>query len=313
MKFPAFKIRKESLGLWQLHGVRVLLRLATYVYLAQAVYSMISDRMSPSIYVVPLAFYGFALASTFLNRRHLSLLFTVLAIFALSLECSIFGTQLLDQWLSPVARLGAHLLLSLMLLLYVGHLVRKQYLVDAVTGLPGMEALKWNIRSIRSGSALAIVDIDVNRIERSNLGGANARDVVRYVGVQLVSFSKGAEVYRIGPQKFALVAKNGDDLELAQRLEVFRERVQAKEFGLRRGVRRVRKLRDKSPHTIEIVPLSVTVGVAGGKRYCRNYSVKSLFQAATRALYHAKTAGSNCVMTEPLEPNMPRANYVSHS
>jgi diguanylate cyclase (GGDEF)-like protein len=138
----------------------------------------------------------------------------------------------------------------------------------------------------RHGTQLSLVMVDADHFKRINdtYGHIVGDSVLRGLGDCLLKSARGCDmVFRYGGEEFAVVLSNtrGDGaLRLAERI---RSTVEAKRFQYEETV----------------LSLTVSVGVAS---LTLNDDAAALIERADRALYQAKHAGRNRVVSETGEP-----------
>ena len=165
------------------------------------------------------------------------------------------------------------------------HIVERQALVDALTGLANRRAAEQELaielaRASRFGSPLSIVFADLDHFKRVNdtFGHPTGDLVLRELAAVLASTVREIDhAARWGGEEFCLILP-GTDLAGAARLA---ERVRL-------------ALAERTILTTEGMPLHVTAsfGVAGQPPAA---SAEELIAAADAALYDAKRRGRNCV------------------
>jgi diguanylate cyclase (GGDEF)-like protein len=150
---------------------------------------------------------------------------------------------------------------------------------DPLTGIPNRRALLEFARVPElSVMALAIVDIDRFKRVNDTHGHLVGDEVIRVVAHTMVSELGGfGHVGRLGGEEFALLSSSSAP-ELMQRLWDFRDRIA------------------KSPIIVgsTVVRISISIGVA---QRDKGQSFEGLFVEADRALYLAKAAGRNRVVS----------------
>lgn len=168
---------------------------------------------------------------------------------------------------------------------------------DELTGLLGRRALTEALLRLGSQYAVAMVDIDHFKRFNDRYGHDVGDQVLRMVASKLERGSGGGRAYRFGGEEFAVVFPGQSVTEVLPHLESLRKAVEASCFVLR-GPDRPRKKPDKpkrsgSPRSAVLV--TVSVGVA--ERDAKRRRPGEVLKAADKALYRAKNAGRNQVMS----------------
>ena len=154
---------------------------------------------------------------------------------------------------------------------------------DALTGLPNRRA--FDKRKWRRGDFLAAVDIDRFKRINDTFGHAVGDEVLRTVGAELASLVAREQIvgaWRLGGEEFAILAEAGSANEASLVLNTLREQVSAAIAG---GVIQLDE------------PVTVSVGVAE----IGWLGIVPTYEAADRALYHAKASGRDRLCYEAAE------------
>jgi len=175
--------------------------------------------------------------------------------------------------------------------------VTEQAVTDELTGLPNNRAFRETIdregaRVERFGHQLSLIILDLDDFKSVNdtHGHLQGDEVLRLIGELLTEEPRGIdEPARYGGEEFIVaLPETGEDgaVELAERI---RERLEATEIPLLDGSGTFKVTASFGTATI---PLSAA-------------SVRELFAAADDALYEAKRAGKNRVVTAPDKVDAP--------
>ncbi len=169
---------------------------------------------------------------------------------------------------------------------------------DELTQVPSRRALAEQLESLRGQYAVAMVDIDHFKAINDTYGHAVGDQVLRKVAAQVSAVGGGGKVYRYGGEEFAVLFPGKTRREAVPHLEEVRRAVCKDPFVLRHWTRPAKKpLKPPKPRrsTSENIKVSVSVGVAesGGPLATPHEVIK----AADAALYKAKDAGRNCLVT----------------
>lgn len=195
-------------------------------------------------------------------------------------------------------------------------IVENSYLLayhDELTGLPSRRSWNDALLRVQHPYAMAVADIDHFKRFNDTYGHDTGDQVLRLVATNLSTVTGGGQAFRCGGEEFAILflGKNGTDV--LENLEQLREQVQESRFRLRTGERRSvargpdrRTMktgqRGRYRNTTERrdgkrMELSVTVSIGLGWSTGREANPDLVFQAADKALYHAKANGRNRVET----------------
>lgn len=150
--------------------------------------------------------------------------------------------------------------------------------IDPLTGLANRRAFYEAAEGFAGGGvALAIVDIDrFKRINDSN-GHATGDNVLKAVAAFMhEQLGDLGLVARIGGEEFALISAERPTHEFRERLQRFRSHVA------------------EAPSRASHAGLRVTVSIGYACR--NNIDLDSLYAAADKALYCAKSAGRDCIV-----------------
>jgi diguanylate cyclase (GGDEF)-like protein len=136
-------------------------------------------------------------------------------------------------------------------------------------------------RADRTQEPLALILIDIDHFKRWNdrLGHSGGDEILRRVAVVMNGVIRGTDLLaRYGGEEFALLAGNTELDGAVQLAEKIRSEISCTTFTI------------DPPSERDQVTVSIGVAAYRGDR-------KALFDAADRALYRAKAAGRDCVMT----------------
>jgi diguanylate cyclase (GGDEF)-like protein len=151
---------------------------------------------------------------------------------------------------------------------------------DLLTGLANRRALMETIDGDQP-DALALVIVDVDRFKRVNdsLGHLAGDEVLRSIGQMMATELGGLGlVARVGGEEFALLAASAPPDRVEERIRAFRDRVAATPVVA-------------CGHAVQV---TISAGIAVRRAH---ESFDQLYSAADRALYAAKAAGRNRVLS----------------
>jgi diguanylate cyclase (GGDEF)-like protein len=170
---------------------------------------------------------------------------------------------------------------------------------DDLTGLPGRRAL--NEALLQVGSRYTVAMVDVDHFKRFNdLFGHDVGDqALRMVAAKLSRITGGGKAFRYGGEEFAILFPRAPAAEAVSHLEAARRAIASSCFVLR-GQGRPRK----KPQTAKAangprvaVSLTISIGIAEPKERNGRTDPHQVLRAADQALYRAKSAGRNRLMT----------------
>lgn len=137
---------------------------------------------------------------------------------------------------------------------------------------------------------LALIDIDYFKRINDTFGHAAGDEVLRNLSAFLKDYlEKGDFIARYGGEEFAVILDEGNRVLVQKLLEGMREGISKQKFNVRHGESASGMTGD------EMIPVTVSVGIA----FCKWHdTVETLIKRADKALYSAKKAGRNMVVTE---------------
>jgi diguanylate cyclase (GGDEF)-like protein len=188
----------------------------------------------------------------------------------------------------------------LMIAAGVAHEAYQMAFRDELTGLPGRRALNERMQRLGRNYVLAMGDVDHFKKFNDTHGHDVGDQVLRLVASKLSRItSGGGKAYRYGGEEFAIVFAAKSIEECIPHLEAIREVIANYEIQLRNPDNRPkddqqgRQRRGAGPAT----SVSVTVSIGVAERLPEHRTPEEVLKAADQALYAAKGAGRNCVMS----------------
>jgi len=168
---------------------------------------------------------------------------------------------------------------------------------DELTGLPGRRALEEALRALDGDYAIAMVDVDHFKRFNDRHGHSAGDQALRMVATELQGVGGGGRAYRYGGEEFAIVFPDASPARVREQLDNVREKIAGRRFALRAPDRPRRKpdTQPKKSRTPRLISVSVSIGVAGPNT--RRKSPETVLRAADNALYRAKSAGRNRLVT----------------
>ncbi|SEF74838.1 GGDEF domain-containing protein [Marinobacterium lutimaris] len=178
--------------------------------------------------------------------------------------------------------------------------------VDTLTGVPARRALEHHLSNLGRHYSIAMLDIDHFKQFNDTYGHDVGDQVLRMVAAQLNKVTAGGSLFRYGGEEFTIVFRGQREEEVVSALDTVRQRVADYPMKVRapqrpRNDRRGRKTREETGAATEQVKVSISIGVAWR---LADEKPDSVIKRADKALYKAKGAGRNRVITEGI--NDPR-------
>ena len=168
---------------------------------------------------------------------------------------------------------------------------------DDLTGLPGRRALNEALLQLGSRYAVAMVDIDHFKKFNDAYGHDVGDQVLRMVGSKLGRVTGGGRAFRYGGEEFSVIFPGKSAEEASTHLEAVRIMIAGSGFVLRGSDRpRKKPATPKVSHTPR-KGVFVTVSIGLAERDSNQIEPDHVVKAADKALYRAKRAGRNRVMT----------------
>lgn len=169
---------------------------------------------------------------------------------------------------------------------------------DELTELPGRRALEEALKALEGDFAIAMADVDHFKRFNDRHGHKAGDEALRMVATELRKVKGGGRSYRYGGEEFAILFPGSTPAAAREHLEAVRSAVAARKFALRAQDRpRKKPERPKKPaRPARLISVAVSIGVAGPN--ARHSTPDTVLRAADRALYRAKNAGRNRVVSE---------------
>jgi len=169
---------------------------------------------------------------------------------------------------------------------------------DGLTGLPSRRALEEALARLAPPFAVAMVDVDRFKRFNDRYGHDAGDQALRMVARELAGGVRGGRAFRYGGEEFAVLFPGRGAREAAEVMDAVRRAIAARPFALRAPDRpRRRPARPARRGARATTRVTVSVGVAGSSRH--RSRPEDVLAAAARALYRAKAAGRNRVVTAP--------------
>lgn len=167
---------------------------------------------------------------------------------------------------------------------------------DELTGIPGRRALYEAMGRLGGRYTVAMTDIDFFKKFNDTHGHDVGDQVLKMVAVRLSAVRGGGKAYRYGGEEFTILFDGKEAKEAAPFLEEIRVGVEKSPFVKRAAVRP--KEKPKQPvKTKGNETLHVTISIGAANKNEKHPNPEAVMKAADEALYKAKEAGRNRVVT----------------
>lgn len=197
-----------------------------------------------------------------------------------------------------LATMTSMVLLALMAA--VAHEAYQMAFLDELTGLPGRRALNERLSRLGRNYVIAMTDVDHFKKFNDTYGHDVGDDVLRMVASQLRKVTGGGTAYRYGGEEFTVLFPGKSLEHCLPHLEVLRRNIEHYQMALRdqqnrpEDAARGRQQRGKGAAG-GFVSVTISIGVA--ERSAEQREPEEVIKAADEALYKAKAAGRNCVVS----------------
>lgn len=184
-------------------------------------------------------------------------------------------------------------------LLFITALLKDTYsmaYIDTLTGIPARRALEEEFLKLGSTYTLCMVDIDHFKKFNDTHGHDVGDEVLKLVATELKNVKGGGKAFRYGGEEFCILFSNKDTKYALSYLEDVRKSIEKRDFKLRSKDRPKKKPEViKSETDAKILHVTVSMGVANAPKDGKNPD--KILKKADIALYEAKNAGRNCIIT----------------
>ncbi|OCR26776.1 diguanylate cyclase [Pseudomonas syringae] len=188
----------------------------------------------------------------------------------------------------------------LMIAAAVAHEAYQMAFRDELTGLPGRRALNERMQRLGRNYVLAMGDVDHFKKFNDTHGHDVGDQVLRLVASKLSKItSGGGKAYRYGGEEFAIVFAAKTLEECLPHLEAIRESIANYDILLRNNDNRPQDDQQGRQRrgAAQASSVSVTISIGVAERQPEHRTPEEVLKTADQALYAAKGAGRNCVMS----------------
>jgi diguanylate cyclase (GGDEF)-like protein len=186
----------------------------------------------------------------------------------------------------------------LMIAAAVAHEAYQMAFRDELTGLPGRRALNERTQRLGRNYVLAMADVDHFKKFNDTHGHDVGDQVLRLVASKLAKVTGGGRAYRFGGEEFVLVFAGKTLEECLPHLEAVRESIAMYNIHLRDQDRPQDDTQGRQRRSgARATSVSVTVSIGVAERLVEHRTAEEVLKSSDQALYSAKGAGRNCVMS----------------
>jgi len=170
---------------------------------------------------------------------------------------------------------------------------------DELTGLPGRRAFNETLKRATGTYSIAMIDVDHFKKFNDTHGHDVGDQVLRLVAGQLRRIGGGGKAYRYGGEEFTLVFPGRSLDECRPHLEAVRRAIETYQLHLRDKSNRPQSDRAgrQQRRSSASGTVSVTISIGVAEREPHQRSAEEVIRSADKALYSAKRAGRNCVVS----------------
>ncbi len=169
--------------------------------------------------------------------------------------------------------------------------------VDGLTDLPGRRAFDEALRGLGGTYTLAMIDIDHFKKFNDRYGHEAGDQALRMLGGCLRTTGGKAKVFRYGGEEFAVVFPSLGISEAKTYLEELRQHIADRRFSIRSPSRPKKRPNQPKKPAREPAQARLTVSIGAAGPSSRRPESHDVLRAADRALYRAKRAGRNRIVT----------------
>jgi len=224
----------------------------------------------------------------------MSQVFTLIpALFAARLDLVAAGKQ--DAFRTDLAFVAV----SLVLLHAMFTMYWSRVYLDELTGIPNRRALNDRLHAVAGEYSLAMIDIDHFKDFNDEFGHAEGDNILRLVAGHLGA-AFGPAAYRYGGEEFCVVIEGPDPAKAVEAIDRARIGLARREFHIRSDQPRRKGDRGRIPEPGDpahrIMNITFSAGVTATRE--DDAEPEAVIRRADAALYRAKNAGRNRVVTD---------------
>jgi len=210
-----------------------------------------------------------------------------------------------EIYVRPYALAAMSSMVLLALVVAVAHEAYQMAFLDELTGLPGRRALNERLGRLGRNYVIAMTDVDHFKKFNDTYGHDVGDDVLRMVASQLRKVTGGGTAYRYGGEEFTVLFPGKSLAHCLPHLEVLRRNIENYQMALRDKQNRPEdpaKGRQQRGRASKSPFVSVTISIGVAERDTERREPEEVIKAADEALYKAKGAGRNCVVSYEQKP-----------
>lgn len=206
-----------------------------------------------------------------------------------------------EIFVRPYALAAMSSMMLLALVAAVAHEAYQMAFLDELTGLPGRRALNERLNRLGRNYVIAMTDVDHFKKFNDTYGHDVGDDVLRMVAAQLRKVTGGGTAYRYGGEEFTVLFPGKSMEQCLPHLEAMRLSIERYQMALRdkqnrpQDANQGRQQRGRKAGGNAFVSVTISIGVA--ERSNDHRDPEEVIKAADEALYKAKGAGRNCVVS----------------
>ncbi len=171
--------------------------------------------------------------------------------------------------------------------------------LDELTGLPGRRALNTELKHLGRCYTIAMLDVDHFKKFNDTWGHDTGDNVLRLVGSRMMNLKGVGKTYRYGGEEFLVLFNGMSAQDCRPHLETLREAIAEYKITIRDAKRRPSDKKGIYMRGEKRIgkQVSVTISIGVAERSQHLITPSEVIKAADKALYKAKKAGRNCVVT----------------
>jgi diguanylate cyclase (GGDEF)-like protein len=168
---------------------------------------------------------------------------------------------------------------------------------DGLTGLPARRALTEALQRLSGQFTVAMVDVDHFKKLNDTWGHDVGDQVLKMVASRLAKAPGGGRAFRYGGEEFAVLFSGRTVEECLPDLDSLRQSIEDSKFTIRRRLRGRKRPAGAPKDQRSRIHIVVTVSIGAAQPNGRIKTPEQVVLAADQALYRAKDAGRNRVLS----------------